>query len=67
MHESKESTQLYTNDKTHLTEQLSRDVSHRSAIEPSRDPAPSVQKIEPASASAAVKGQARYAAPYCRP
>ena len=26
--------QLYTNDKTHLTEQLSRDVSHRSAIEP---------------------------------
>jgi conjugative relaxase-like TrwC/TraI family protein len=38
---------LYTNDKTHLTEQLSRDVSHRSAIEPSRESAPSAQKIEP--------------------
>jgi ATP-dependent exoDNAse (exonuclease V) alpha subunit len=32
--------QLYTNDKTHLTEQLSRDVSHRSAIEPSCESAP---------------------------
>src|SRR2546425_3482475 len=36
--------QLYTNDKTHLTEQLLRDVSHRSAIEPSRESAPSAQK-----------------------
>ena len=42
--------QLYTNDKTHFTEQLSRDVSHRSAIEPSRESAPSAQKIEPPSA-----------------
>ncbi|MGB7282699.1 MAG: ATP-binding domain-containing protein [Candidatus Acidiferrum sp.] len=42
--------QLYTSDKTHLTEQLSRDVSHRSAIEPSRESAPSAQKIEPPSA-----------------
>jgi ATP-dependent exoDNAse (exonuclease V) alpha subunit len=42
--------QLYTNDKTHLTEQLSRDVSHRSAIEPSRESAPSAQKIELPSA-----------------
>jgi conjugative relaxase-like TrwC/TraI family protein len=41
--------QLYTNDKAHLTEQLSRDVSHRSAIEPSRESAPSAQKIEPPS------------------
>jgi ATP-dependent exoDNAse (exonuclease V) alpha subunit len=32
--------QLYTNDKSHLTEQLSRDVSHRSAMEPA------AQKIE---------------------
>jgi ATP-dependent exoDNAse (exonuclease V) alpha subunit len=40
---------LYTNDKTHLTEQLSRDVSPRSAIEPSRESVPSAQKIEPPS------------------
>ena len=42
--------QLYTDDKTHLTEQLSREVSHRSAIEPIREPAPSAHKIEPPSA-----------------
>ncbi len=47
--------QLYTNDKTHLTEQLSRDVSHRSAIEPNRESAPSAQKIEPASARSQVQ------------
>jgi ATP-dependent exoDNAse (exonuclease V) alpha subunit len=41
--------QLYTNDKTHLTDQLSCDVSHQSAIEPSRESAPSAQKIEPPS------------------
>jgi ATP-dependent exoDNAse (exonuclease V) alpha subunit len=41
--------QLYTNDKTHLTEQLSRDVSHRSAIEPSRESVPSAREIEPPS------------------
>jgi ATP-dependent exoDNAse (exonuclease V) alpha subunit len=35
--------QLYTNDKSHLTEQLSRDVSHRSAMEPA------AQKIEQTS------------------
>jgi ATP-dependent exoDNAse (exonuclease V) alpha subunit len=48
--------QLYTNDKTHLTEQLSRDVSHRSAIEPSRESAPSAQKIVPPSARNQVHG-----------
>ena len=48
--------QLYTNDKTHLTEQLSRDVSHRSAIEPSRESAPSAPKIEPPSARSQVQG-----------
>ena len=42
--------QLYTNDKTQLTDQLSRDVSHRSAIEPSCESAPSAKKIEPPSA-----------------
>jgi conjugative relaxase-like TrwC/TraI family protein len=46
--------QLYTNDKAHLTEQLSRDVSHRSAIEPSRESTPSAQKIEPPSARSQV-------------
>ena len=39
--------QVYTNDKTHLTEQLSRDVSHRVAIEPSRTTESPAQKIEP--------------------
>jgi conjugative relaxase-like TrwC/TraI family protein len=53
--------QLYTNDKTHLTEQLSRDVSHRSAIEPSRESAPSAQKIEPPSARSQVHEQIREA------
>src|SRR5216683_4886061 len=48
--------QLYTNDKTHLTEQLSRDVSHRSAIEPSRESTPSAQNIEPPSARSQVHG-----------
>ncbi len=41
--------QVYTNDKGQLAEQLSRDVSHRSAIEPSRESTPSAQKIEPPS------------------
>jgi ATP-dependent exoDNAse (exonuclease V) alpha subunit len=42
--------QLYTNDKGHLTEQLSRDVSHRSAMEPERAQQPA-QKIEPSAPS----------------
>lgn len=46
--------QLYTNDKTHLTEQLSRDVSHRSAIEPSCESTASAQKVEPPSARSQV-------------
>ncbi|HTF24758.1 MAG TPA: MobF family relaxase [Candidatus Limnocylindria bacterium] len=46
--------QLYTNDKTHLTEQLSRDVSHRSAMEPSRDSVSLAHKIEPSSARSQV-------------
>ena len=41
--------QVYTNDKTHLTEQLSRDVSHRTAIEPSPEHVSSVHNIERAS------------------
>jgi hypothetical protein len=42
--------QLYTNDKSQLAETLSRDVSHESAIEPSRALASSAQQIA-ASAS----------------
>jgi ATP-dependent exoDNAse (exonuclease V) alpha subunit len=40
---------LYTNDKTHLTEQLSRDVSRRSAMEQTCTPEFATQKIEPSS------------------
>jgi len=37
---------VYTNDKTHLTEQLSRDVSHRSAIESTRGISSSAPNID---------------------
>jgi conjugative relaxase-like TrwC/TraI family protein len=37
--------QIYTNDKTHLTEQLSREVSQRTATEPSQEQQPA-RKIE---------------------
>jgi conjugative relaxase-like TrwC/TraI family protein len=43
--------QLYTNDKTHLTEQFSRNVSRRSALEPGRAQQPAGQKIEPSAPS----------------
>lgn len=42
--------QIYTNDKTHLAEQLARDVSHRSAIEPGRAQQPA-EKIESSAPS----------------
>ncbi|HVB86640.1 MAG TPA: MobF family relaxase [Candidatus Dormibacteraeota bacterium] len=32
--------QIYTNDKDHLAEQLSRDISHRTAMQPNRESAP---------------------------
>jgi hypothetical protein len=42
--------QLYTNDKAHLSETLSRDVSHQSATEPTRTAGPAVtQQIGPSS------------------
>jgi ATP-dependent exoDNAse (exonuclease V) alpha subunit len=41
--------QVYTNDKGQLAEQLSRDVSHRSAMAPSRESVFSAHKIEPSS------------------
>jgi ATP-dependent exoDNAse (exonuclease V) alpha subunit len=47
--------QIYTNDKGHLTEQLSRDVSHRSAMEPSQVQQRTAQKME---SSAPTKTQA---------
>ncbi len=46
---------LYTNDRSQLAEQLSRDVSHRSAMEPSRESVSLAHKIEPSSA----RGQVR--------
>ncbi len=46
--------QIYTNDKTQFAEQLSRDVSHQSAIEPSRESTPSAQNVEPPSARSQV-------------
>ncbi len=43
--------QLYTNDKSHLAEQLARDVPHRSAIESSRETESAAQqKMEPSTA-----------------
>jgi conjugative relaxase-like TrwC/TraI family protein len=45
--------QLYTNDKGYLTEQMSRDVSHRSAMEPGHAQQPAVEKIEPSAPSMA--------------
>ena len=46
---------LYTNDKDQLAEQLSRDVSHRSAMEPSRESVSSAHKIEPSSPRSQVR------------
>jgi ATP-dependent exoDNAse (exonuclease V) alpha subunit len=43
--------QIYTNDKTSLAEGLGRDVSHRSAMEPSRESVSSAHEIERSSAS----------------
>jgi len=42
--------QIYTNDKVQLAEGLGRDVSHRTAIEPSHEPVSSAHKIEPSTA-----------------
>jgi ATP-dependent exoDNAse (exonuclease V) alpha subunit len=46
--------QVYTNDKGHFTEQLSRDVSHRSAIEPNRESVSPAREIDPSSARSQV-------------
>jgi ATP-dependent exoDNAse (exonuclease V) alpha subunit len=45
--------QLYTNDKTNLTEQLGRDVSHRSALEQGHAQQPAAKKIKPLAPSPA--------------
>ena len=47
--------QIYTNDKTQLAEALSREVSHRFAMEPSCESVSIAHEIEPASA----RGQAQ--------
>jgi len=47
--------QVYTNDKTSLAEGLGRDVSHRSAIESSRESTSSAHAIEPSSARSQVR------------
>ncbi|MGB7280754.1 MAG: MobF family relaxase [Candidatus Acidiferrum sp.] len=51
--------QVYTNDKGHLAEQLSRDVSHRSAMESSRSSVSTAHKIEPSSAQSQVRERTR--------
>ena len=43
--------QIYTNNKGDLTEQLARDVSHRSAMEPNREILSPAHKIERSSTS----------------
>lgn len=45
--------QIYTNDKGHLTEQLSRDVSHRTATEPGHAQQSAAEKIESSAQSQA--------------
>jgi len=51
--------QLYTNDKSHLAEQLARDVPHRSAIESSRETESAAQqKMEPSTAPSQAAEQA---------
>jgi conjugative relaxase-like TrwC/TraI family protein len=45
--------QIYTNDKGHLVQQLSRGVSHRSALEPGHTQQPAAEKIEPSTSSQA--------------
>src|SRR5438309_3460938 len=51
--------QVYTNDKGQLAAQLSRDMSHRSAMEPSRESASLAGKIEPSPAQSQVQEQTR--------
>ncbi|MGA2301055.1 MAG: MobF family relaxase [Candidatus Acidiferrum sp.] len=51
--------QVYTNDKGQLAEQLARDVSHRSAMEPSREPVSPTHKIESSTARCQVHDHAQ--------
>lgn len=53
--------QIYTNDKAHLAEQLSREVSHRSALEPGRDSALSAHDFEQSSTRSQAQGRAHSA------
>ena len=47
--------QIYTNDKAHLAQALSRDVAHRSAMEPSLDPAAPSESLKPSAQDQAVQ------------
>jgi ATP-dependent exoDNAse (exonuclease V) alpha subunit len=47
--------QVYTNDKSQLGEHLSRDMSHRSAMEPNRESVSSARESEPSSARSQVR------------
>ncbi|MGH9688677.1 MAG: MobF family relaxase [Candidatus Acidiferrales bacterium] len=51
--------QLYTNDKSHLTEQLSRDASHRTATEPRLESASPTREIAPSPARSQAQEQTR--------
>jgi ATP-dependent exoDNAse (exonuclease V) alpha subunit len=46
--------QIYTNDRADLAQRLERDVSHRSAIEPSRESVSPAREIKPSSAQSQV-------------
>jgi ATP-dependent exoDNAse (exonuclease V) alpha subunit len=52
---SRYDAQIYTNDKGRLAEQLSRDVSQRSAMEARHESASSAREIEPSSARSQVR------------
>jgi len=53
--------QIYTNDKVQLAEGLGRDVSHRSAMEPSRESVSLADKIEPSPPQSRVEKQTQTA------
>ncbi|HEX5423348.1 MAG TPA: MobF family relaxase [Candidatus Acidoferrales bacterium] len=50
---------IFTNDKAQLTEGLSRDASHRSAMEPNRKPPPPAHQSEPSSERSQVHERTR--------
>jgi hypothetical protein len=51
--------QIYTNDRANLAQGLGRDVSHRSAMEPSHESVSSAREIEPSSTRSQVHEHTR--------